>query len=88
MDRLTKVGFVGLGNMGRPMASCLLKADFALTVLDAEVEVQQAFIEQHGGNSASSLSELSSNSDVVITMLPDGHAVRRVVLGEEGDGHD
>jgi len=44
MDRLTKVGFVGLGNMGQPMAALLLKAGFALTVLDANEKAQQALI--------------------------------------------
>lgn len=88
MDRLTKVGFVGLGNMGQPMAALLLKAGFALTVLDANAVAQQAFVDQYGGSAASSLSELGSSTDAVITMLPDGHAVRRVVLGEEGDGDD
>ena len=88
MDRPTKIGFIGLGNMGQPMAARLLEAGFALTVLDADEKAQQAFVSQYGGTPASSLSELGANCDVVITMLPDGHAVRRVVLGEEEDGHD
>ncbi len=88
MDRLSKVGFVGLGNMGQPMAALLLKASFDLTVLDADAGVQQAFVDQYGGIPASSLNELGSGADAVITMLPDGHAVRRVVLGKEGEGDD
>ena len=44
MERLSKVGFIGLGNMGYPMAVCLLKAGFTLTVLDVTPEVQQAFV--------------------------------------------
>jgi 3-hydroxyisobutyrate dehydrogenase len=88
MDRLTKVGFIGLGNMGQPMAALLLKAGFDLTVLDANAGVQQAFVAQCGGTAASSLRELGSTADAVITMLPDGHVVRRVVLGGEGDGDD
>jgi len=88
MERLSKVGFIGLGNMGRPMAVCLLKAGFTLTVLDVTPEVQQAFVDFHGANSASSLSELGSSSDAVITMLPNGHEVSRVVLGVEGDDRD
>jgi 3-hydroxyisobutyrate dehydrogenase len=88
MDRPTKIGFIGLGNMGQPMAARLLEAGFALTVLDADEKAQQAFVSQYGGTPASSLSELGANCDVVITMLPDGHAVRRVVLGEEEDGYD
>lgn len=88
MDRPTKVGFIGLGNMGQPMAARLLEAGFALTVLDADEKAQQAFVDQYGGNPASSLSALASESDAVITMLPDGQAVRRVVMGEEQDGDD
>jgi len=88
MKRLSKLGFIGLGNMGRPMAVCLLKADFTLTVLDVTPEVQQAFVDFHGAHSASSLSELGSSSDAVITMLPNGHEVSRVVLGVEGDDRD
>ncbi len=88
MQRLSKVGFIGLGNMGRPMAVCLLKAGFTLTVLDVTPEVQQAFVDFHGAHSASSLSELGSSSDAVITMLPNGHEVSRVVLGVEGDNRD
>ena len=88
MDRPAKIGFIGLGNMGQPMAARLLEAGFALTVLDADEKAQQAFVGQYGGTLASSLSELGANCNVVITMLPDGHAVRRVVLGEEEDGHD
>jgi 3-hydroxyisobutyrate dehydrogenase-like beta-hydroxyacid dehydrogenase len=85
MGRLSKVGFIGLGNMGRPMAVCLLKAGFTLTVLDVTRVVQQAFVDFHGAHSASSLSELGSSSDAVITMLPNGHKVSRVVLSDEGD---
>lgn len=88
MERLSKVGLIGLGNMGRPMAVCLLKAGFTLTVLDVTPEVQQAFVDFHGAHSASSLSELGSSSDAVITMLPNGHEVSRVVLGVEGDDRD
>ena len=88
MDRPTKVGFIGLGNMGQPMAARLLEAGFALTVLDADEKAQQAFVDQYGGSPGSSLSELASKSDAVITMLPDGHVVRRVVMGEEENGDD
>ena len=88
MKHLTRVGFVGLGNMGRPMAARLVEAGFNLTVLDADSEVQESFVSLHGGNPVSSLGELASNSDVVITMLPNGHVVRRVTLGEEADSQD
>jgi 3-hydroxyisobutyrate dehydrogenase len=88
MDCPKKVGFIGLGNMGRPMAARLVEKGFNVTVLDANPEVQKTFTALHGGNPASSLSELASSTDAVITMLPDGSVVRRVVLGEESDSHD
>jgi len=88
MERLTKVGFIGIGNMGRPMAARLVEAGFTLTILDANPETQETFVSLHGGNPASSLEELGLKSDVVITMLPDGHVVRRVTLGGEGDHQD
>ena len=88
MGNPTKVGFIGIGNMGNPMASKLVDAGFTLTVLDANPEAQQAFVDAHGVNPASTLSEIGSNSEVVITMLPNGHDVRRVALGGEGDDQD
>ena len=83
----TRVGLVGVGNMGAPMAANLLKAGWKVTVYDAAPEKSRAFAERHGGSAAASLSEIGRNSDVVITMLPDGFIVRRVVLGA-ADGDD
>ena len=88
MEQLSKVGFIGLGNMGRPMAARLKEAGFTLTVFDSNPQAQQTFLDRHGGNGATSLVQLASNSDVVITMLPDGHVVRRVTLGEGQDRQD
>ena len=88
MDRLTDVGFIGLGNMGRPMAALLVKAGYNLTVFDVNSDTQQRFVDSDGGNPASSLSQVASNSQVVITMLPDGKIVHRVTLGDEKDRQD
>jgi 3-hydroxyisobutyrate dehydrogenase len=89
MEQLSKVGFIGLGNMGRPMAARLQEAGFTLTVFDSDPQARQTFLDHHGGKGASSLAQLASSSDVVITMLPDGHVVRRVTLGggEEPQDH-
>lgn len=78
------VGFVGLGKMGWPMASRLVDAGFPVTVLDANEEVAARFVQERGGRRASTLRDLAAASDVVITMLPDGEVVRRVVLGSDG----
>ncbi len=75
----TRIGFIGLGNMGRPMAERLLGAGFALAVADRD----QARVQAFAGRAAApaSLAELGRTSDFVITILPDGEAVRGVVAG-------
>jgi 3-hydroxyisobutyrate dehydrogenase len=83
----TRVGLVGVGNMGAPMATNLLKAGWRVTVYDAQPEKSKAFVSERGGEIAGSLTEIGKSCDVVITMLPDGHVVRRVALGAR-DGDD
>jgi len=75
------VGFVGLGNMGFPMAGHLAGAGFELIVADAAAGVAERFATQHGGSVAPSLSALGEAADAVITMLPTGAVVRQVMLG-------
>ncbi|MBQ4867309.1 2-hydroxy-3-oxopropionate reductase [Priestia megaterium] len=78
-----RVGFIGLGIMGKPMTLNLLKAGFEVTVYD----INKAAVEEvkaAGGFGAESLAEVAVNSDVMITMLPASHHVKSVVLGEEG----
>jgi 3-hydroxyisobutyrate dehydrogenase len=77
----TRIGFVGIGNMGDPMAQNLVRHGWKVTVYDVDAAKTHSFAETHGAGRASSLAELGKNSDVVITMLPDGHVVRQVVLG-------
>ena len=77
-----RVGFVGLGAMGRPMAARLLGAGHALTVYDARRAAVDGFVAQYGGTAAGSLAEVARRSEAVITMLPDGNIVRHVVAGE------
>lgn len=77
------VGFVGLGNMGRPMALRLAKAGYALRLTDARPEVAREVAAETGGIACDSLAELGPGLDAVVLMLPDGKTVRRVVV-EEG----
>jgi 3-hydroxyisobutyrate dehydrogenase len=77
-----RVGFIGIGNMGTPMAGHLVKAGWTLTVYDTDADRVRSFASAHGARAASSLAEVAKNADVVITMLPDGHVVRRVALGK------
>lgn len=79
------IGFVGLGTMGLPMAKNILKSHQQLVAYDVNIErlrmLQNEFEEVQV---ASSLSEVASRSDVVITMLPTPQIVSKVVSGEDG----
>jgi 3-hydroxyisobutyrate dehydrogenase len=80
---MARIGFVGLGNMGGPMAANLVKAGHQVTgfdILRANLEKLAA----DGGTPAPSLAEAVSGNDVVITMLPAGRHVREVYLGDAG----
>jgi 3-hydroxyisobutyrate dehydrogenase len=79
----TRVGFVGLGMMGWPMAHNLAEAGFDLVVRDADPERQRSFAVEHGCAAAAGPHDFASAS-VVVTMLPDDRAVRDVMLDWEG----
>jgi 3-hydroxyisobutyrate dehydrogenase len=76
-----RVGFVGLGRMGLPMTGRLARAGFAVTGFDLDAGACERFRTAGQGRIADSVGELGRDSDVVITMLPNGDAVRAVVLG-------
>ncbi|MBX5459829.1 MAG: NAD(P)-dependent oxidoreductase [Steroidobacteraceae bacterium] len=82
-----RIGFVGLGNMGAPMARRLAAAGYALTVADALPEVEQRFAAEVNCERAASLAALGERCQVVITMLPNGAIVREVLLGTNGIAH-
>ena len=75
------VGFVGVGNMGWPMAACLVKAGFPVLINDSRREVANNFVQQIGGIAPDSLRELAAGSDVIVTMLPTSVIVERVLSG-------
>ena len=81
----TRIGFIGIGNMGNPMAANLVKAGWRLAVYDVDAGKARDFAAAHGTTASANLTELARASDVVVTMLPDGHIVRRVVLGAAAD---
>jgi 3-hydroxyisobutyrate dehydrogenase len=68
--------------MGRPMAARLRTHGVALHVFDAQPEAATAFVARHGGRVAASLADLGAHVDAVITVLPDGETVHRVVAGK------
>jgi 3-hydroxyisobutyrate dehydrogenase len=87
MNRITqenhRLGFVGVGYMGRPIARRLLESGFKLTAYDRDHSKTQELI-QYGGNVAQSVSELSSRSNVVLSCLPSDEAVLNIYRGPEG----
>ena len=76
-----RVGLVGLGNMGRPMAARMRACGLPLAVHDVREGVAQEVAAECDAVAAPSLAALAGASDIVVTMLPDGAAVRSVVLG-------
>ena len=78
-----KIGFIGLGIMGKPMSKNLLKAGYSLVVMDRNADAV-AEVVAAGATSASSPKAVAQASDVVITMLPNSPHVKDVVLGENG----
>lgn len=76
------IGFVGLGNMGFAMATRLVNAGYTLTVADLNKDAVGKFCSETGASAAQSLQALGENADIVITMLPEGKAVRHVLLGD------
>ncbi len=77
------IGFIGLGNMGGPMAANLVKAGHTVLGLDLSEEANAAH-EAAGGIRAQGVAELASAADVIVTMLPAGAHVRKVHLEAGG----
>lgn len=78
-----KVGFIGLGNMGNPMAASLLRAGHALRVHDLEQDKASNLVDA-GAVWAASPRETASGAEAVLTSLPGPAAVETVVLGADG----
>ena len=80
---MLKVGYIGLGLMGKPIAKNILKAGFPLVVHNRSRKAVEELVNL-GAKSASSPSEVAANVDVVFTNLPDTSDVELVALGENG----
>ena len=78
-----KVGFIGLGNMGRPMAVNLLNAGADLMVHNRSQEVVHALADM-GAEAATSVAQVASGSDLVLVCLPNEETCERILMGEEG----
>jgi 2-hydroxy-3-oxopropionate reductase len=80
---MKKIGFIGLGIMGKPMAQNLIKAGHELTVYDIIPERMEDLFKA-GAHRGSSGKDVAARSEVVITMLPNSPHVREAVLGPNG----
>ena len=78
-----KIGFIGLGIMGKPMSLNLMKAGHTLTVNDINEAAVEALVEA-GAKVARTPKEVAENSEIIITMLPASKHVQSVVQGENG----
>ena len=80
---MAKIGFIGLGNMGLPMAQNLVKAGHAVAGFDlSEYPVDR--LAADGGTPARSIADTCRDAEIVITMLPAGPEVREAYLGSDG----
>jgi len=80
---MKKIGFIGLGIMGKPMAKNLVKAGYDLTVFD----INNAAVEELvaiGAAKGSSSKDVASKTEIILTMLPNSPHVKEVVLGKDG----
>ncbi len=80
-----RIGFIGLGIMGHPMAGHLAKAGFTMSAYDTDPAAIQRLRDIHPSvDAADSAAEVGATADIVLTMLPDGECVQQVALGPGG----
>ncbi|MEA2379928.1 MAG: 3-hydroxyisobutyrate dehydrogenase [Thermoleophilaceae bacterium] len=84
MASLERIGFVGLGIMGGPMARNLREAGFDLSVYTRTQEKAERFAAEHGARAATTPAEAAKGADAFITMVPDAPEVEEVLFGEDG----
>ena len=80
---MSAIAFIGLGQMGAPMAKNLLKQGHQLNVFDVNPQAVQALVES-GARAAATPAQAATDAEFVITMLPNGDLVRSVLFGEHG----
>ena len=78
-----RVGFIGIGNMGWPMATHIAQAGHELTVFDADAERSTRFARENNCKAAANLGEVAAN-EITVTMLPTGKIVREALLENQG----
>ena len=80
---MSKIGFIGLGRMGRPMATNMVRKGFDLVVLDINADALAAAVAA-GAKAGSSGADVARQSDIIVTMLPSSVEVEQVALGADG----
>ncbi|MBD3378823.1 2-hydroxy-3-oxopropionate reductase [candidate division KSB1 bacterium] len=80
---MEKIGFIGIGIMGKPMALNLIEAGYDLVVMDIDKKAVKEVTAQ-GAKSAETAKAVAEQTDVIITMLPDSPDVEQAVLGPDG----
>jgi 3-hydroxyisobutyrate dehydrogenase len=80
---MARIGFIGLGNMGLPMAQNLIKAGHQVEGVDVNAAAVEK-LKSAGGAGVETAKNAAARADVVITMLPAGAQVREVYLGSSG----
>jgi 4-hydroxybutyrate dehydrogenase/sulfolactaldehyde 3-reductase len=83
MTTKERIGFIGLGRMGRPMASNLCRKGFDLIVFDVAAG-QMADVARLGAHAATGVAEVAAATSAVMTMLPDSAVVESVICGADG----
>jgi len=83
MNTKPNLGWIGLGKMGNPMSTQLLKAGYKLTVYDVAPSAMRPLTEK-GATSANSAAEVAERADTVISMIPDDAALEAVAAGPQG----
>ena len=80
---MARIAFIGLGNMGFPMAQHLIKAGHVVIGVDVNNEAIERLIAS-GGNGADNVGAAATDADIIMTMLPSGSEVRQAYLGSNG----
>ena len=80
---MAKIGFIGLGIMGKPMSKNLLKAGYQIVVCDIVKAAVEELVSA-GAQAAGTPKEVAEQTEIIVTMLPNSPHVRQVVLGDKG----
>ena len=84
MPRTNKTAFIGLGNMGYPMAGHLSKAGFDVTVYNRTAAKAEAWTNEYGGAMAATPAKAAQGADMVLTCVGNDADLRAVILGDDG----